>query len=88
MHGGSDRVKSKPGTDFQSMRRKARAGGLRGKQYAGDLDGPSTAASVRNTKVSVADTVTKTAINSPRSNNEPATPQFPLRKGGFKNPLK
>lgn len=89
VNGRSDRVKSKPGTDFQSMRKKARAGGLRGKQYTGDMKGLSTSESVSRSTKNVADEVIKKPINSPMSNNDPATPFYPLlRKPGFKNPLK
>ena len=76
--GTPDRTRAKPGSDFQSMRRKARAGGLRGKSYPGDgaFEGPTTAKSVSGKTVDITKRVLASVINSPKSNHDPTTPQY------------
>ena len=76
--GTPDRTRAKPGTNFQAMRKKARAGKLRGKTYAGDgaFSGPTTAKSVSSKVVDVTKVVLSSVINSPKSNHDPRTPQY------------
>lgn len=75
----------RPGSTFQEMRAKARAGSLAGKQYASDglRSGPSTASEgAKAARVGQGSGIVKRSpIGSPQTGNSPYERQQPRKPG-------
>lgn len=72
-----DRRQSKPGTDFQSMRRKARAGKFRGETYREDRFENAPTTHLPHGKRDMSTGVKKEALRNPGTGHDPEKQRYP-----------